>query len=264
MTDRVSAADLPAGKRISAARLTPTEREELEKEGRISPDGFVDIAPPAAPQMIDIRAEARKEAVAALRSVENVPPLPGVKRTEGVATESMGKLHDEIAKLSSELEARQNCPRCGLSLKEKYEVEPTKEDIEEFLKCVLAGEVFTKEYTLFGGRLKVKLRTRTGAEDEAIKKALIAFFKDSQGASDSEILSEVNKYSLATALCSYGDKEYPGVAVENFRASADERISAIPAQIQGFLKAIMQEFNILVDRLTARAQDASFWTGTAG
>jgi len=263
MNERVSAASLPTGKRIPASRLTPTERETLEKEGRISPDGFVDVEPLEAPQMVDVRSEARKSAVDALKSVEKVQSLPGAQKQSQQDAEYTKGLHDEIARLNKELAERQGCPRCGFSLKEKYEVEPTRDDIEEFLKCVLAGTVYTKEFSLFGGKLKVKLRTRTGAEEDAIKKAIVEFFKESQGASETEVLGEIQKYTLAASLCAYNGKEYPSISTETFKAAATERISTIPAQIQGFLRTTLQQFNVLTDRLTARAQDPNFWTGTA-
>lgn len=278
MTERVSAASLPTGKRIPAARLTPTEREALEKEGRIGPDGFADIGPLEPPQMVDLQAEARKSAAAALRSVASVPPIPGAQPLPGSIVKAPGPeevktaeyqkgLHEEIARLNKELEERQGCPRCGLNLKEKYEVEPTQEDIEEFLKCVLAGNVYTKEYQLFGGKLKVKLRTRLGAEDTAIKHAISAYFKESQGISESEVFAELMSYSIAVSLSSYNGVEYPQLPLENtvvFRAAVVDRINTLPSQIQGFLKTLLQQFNVLADKLTARAQDPSFWTGTAG
>lgn len=278
MTERISAASLPTGKRIPAARLTPTERETLEKEGRIGPDGFADIGPLEPPQMVDLQAEARKHAAEALRSVASVPPIPGFQPTppgsiakapeqDEVKTAAYQKgLHDEITRLNRELEERQGCPRCGLDLREKYEVEPTPEDIEEFLKCVLTGNVYTKEYQLFGGKLKVKLRTRLGAEDTAIKHAISAYFKESQGISESEVFAELMSYSIAVSLSAYNGVEYPQLPLENtavFRAAVVDRINTLPSQIQGFLKTLLQQFNVLADKLTARAQDPSFWTGTA-
>lgn len=262
MAERMSAADLPTGKRLSAAHLTETERETLQKEGRISPDGFVDIAPPEAPQMVDLRAEARKSATAALKSVGEVKPVPGTKVSPQDAEYTKG-LHDEIARLNKELEARQGCPRCGLDLKEKYEIEPTSADIEEFLKCVISGSVYTKEYTVFGGKLKVKLRTRTGAEEAAIKKAITEYFKEAQGVSETEVFSELMSYSLAASLSSYAGQAYASLPIENFRAAAIERVGTLPSQIQAFLKTLLQQFNVLSDKLTSRAQDPSFWTGTA-
>lgn len=278
MTERVSAASLPTGKRIPAARLTPTERETLEKEGRISPDGFADIGPLEPPQMVDLQAEARRSAAEALRSVASVPPVPGVTpappgpAVQGPSPETAKTaeyqkgLHEEIARLNKELEERQGCPRCGLNLKEKYEVEPTQEDIEEFLKCVLAGNVYAKEYQLFGGKLKVSLRTRLGSEENLIKKAIVEFFKESQGASETEVYSELMGYSLAVSLQSYAGQGYPDLPLTNvtaFKAAVRERLDTLPSQVQGFLKTLLQQFNVLADKLTARAQDPSFWTGTA-
>lgn len=268
MTDRVSAASLPTGKRISAARLTPMEREALEKEGRISTDGFVDVGPLEPPQLVDLQAEARRDAVAALKSVERVASLPGAPVPKGQAQdgEYLKGLHDEITRLNKELEERQGCPRCGLSLKEKYEVEPTQEDIEEFLKCVLSGSVYTKEYDVFGGKLKVRLRTRLGAEDVLIKRALTEYFRESQGVSETEVFAELMSYTLAVSLSSYGAQEYPSLPMETpavFKAAVAKRIESLPSQVQAFLKTLLQQFNVLTDKLTARAQDPSFWTGTA-
>lgn len=266
MNDRVSAADLPTGKRISAAHLTSMEKETLEREGRITPDGFVDMAPLSPPQMVDLRADARKAATDALKSVERVPPVPGTK-VAAQSAEYEKELHAEIARLNKELEERQGCPRCGLNLKEKYEIEPTREDIEEFLKCVISGNVYTKQYDLFGGRLKVELRTRLGTEESLIKKALMEFFRESQGISETEVYSELARYTLAVSLCRYAGKDYPALPLTDsaaFKEAVKARIDTLPSQVQGFLKTLLQQFNVLTDKLTARAQDPSFWTGTAG
>jgi hypothetical protein len=241
------------------------ERETLEKEGRITPDGFVDVAPLAPPQMLDLRAEARKAAADALKSVGNVAPLPGAKVSAQDAEYTKG-LHEEISRLNKELSERQGCPRCGLNLKEKYEIEPTAEDIEEFLKCVISGSVYTKEYALFGGKLKVKLRTRLGSEETLIKKALTEYFKEAQGVSETEVFSELMTYSIAASLSSYNGQDYPLLPLTNvstFKAKAMERVESLPSQVQAFLKTLLQQFNVLTDKLTSRAQDPSFWTGTA-
>ena len=59
MSERISAGAIPPGKRVSAADLTPMERDKLTTEGRVGPDGFVDIAEPEKPQVIDMKAAAR-------------------------------------------------------------------------------------------------------------------------------------------------------------------------------------------------------------
>jgi hypothetical protein len=103
MNERLSAASLPTGKRISASRLTPTERETLEKEGRIGPDGFVDVEPLEAPQMVDVRSEARKSAVDALKSVEKVQSLPGAQKQAQQDGAYTKELHEEIGNYIDEL-----------------------------------------------------------------------------------------------------------------------------------------------------------------
>jgi hypothetical protein len=41
-----------------------------------------------------------------------------------------------------------------------------------------------------------------------------------------------------------------------------DRMAKIPAQIQNALRPVLTDFHTLVDALTARAGDPSFWEGT--
>lgn len=56
------------------------------------------------------------------------------------------------------------CPHCSWDLTQADPVEPTYGDKMSFLQCMLGGVPYTKEYRLFGGTLAVKFRTLTMRE----------------------------------------------------------------------------------------------------
>lgn len=286
MSERISAGAIPPGKRVSAADLTPMERDKLTTEGRVGPDGFVDIAEPEKPQVIDMKAAARQKAAKDLTAAISGPPvaqdlnelLSGPKAVLGVPAAAVGAsaargedaLRKELIRLQEKMATREKCPRCGLHFEEPYGHEATPEDIKDFLKCVLSATAFVKAYQLFGGRLMVTLGTRSGAIAELIRKAVTAQVKRGEISNEDEVIRSLRQFTMAATLQAYAAdgknlqySELPTDSVEAFAKAAQERIDAVPEPIQLFLRPVLGEFNMLVDLLTSRAQDPNFWTGTA-
>jgi len=267
MTPRVSAASLPTTTRVKVEDLTPMERESLSAQGQIGPDGFLDMEKPAPPEMVDPRADSRKAAIAALGSVVGkvAAALPASVDV-GPDVEQYVK---EIAELQAKLQTRNTCPRCGLGIHESCETKASAADIEEFLKCVLSATHFRKDYTLFGGKLRIKMTTRDGRTDDIIRRVITDKLRLRELVSETEIYALMRHLTMAAALQEYvtteTTKEYPALSTESlaaFEKEATARMDAIPAPIQSFLRPVLAEFNTLVDFMTERARDASFWQGT--
>lgn len=271
--------------RMSADDLTDFERQQLQAEGKIGPEGFVDIELPStasdAQASSPSASNAQRHAVAAqLESVTRnmsttasaAPPQP----SEDDPRAYMAYLESEVHKLKTayedarkKLASRDPCPRCGLKLDEQVRVTPTAHDIDEFLQSVLASEPFSKEYLLFGGKLLVKFRTRTHEQDEAVRALMVRIVKSKQISVDAEIIATLKNISLAVSLVEYRTPKYaldlpelPLYPLEAFEAQVEQRLKHIPMNIRNVLFDVMGQFNELVTMLTARATDENFWQRT--
>lgn len=244
-----------AGGRIPVSDLTPMERKAKADAGEISADGFADVAAPPAPEMVDSRQADRKAAAARLTA-----PVPKVTPTVPAPT--------EVSPEAAEAPVHTHCQRCGLPDDEAYPGEPSKADIESFLAAAVAGEAWTKEFQIFGGKITVLLGTRSGAADEALKRVLNQQLREKLLVSNAEVITAATQYSLASSLRRYTtaqvDLNFEDISgdYKAFLVEADLRLASIPAQIQTALRPLLHEFNATVELLTARAQDPKFWTGT--
>jgi hypothetical protein len=242
------------------ASFTPAEQEHLKAQGLIDPAGFVDMKPPPQPEM---KADPRQAQVAAqLRAATEGPAVaPAVKaEAPGVPTADA----KELENLKKKLADRLHCPRCGIHFDEHFEHQVSSADTNAFLKSVLGGFAFEKTYDLFGGHLKVVLRTRSGPVEAHLREAMMS--QSGTFRSEAHVFNVLKTYTLAASLKSYGSREYSeptGATTELFVAECKKRVNEIPAQAQAFLIPILEDFGKLVTTLTARAQDPSFWTGMA-
>lgn len=69
------------------------------------------------------------------------------------------------------------CPRCTYRLRNvdgsiTEKVTPEEEEVKEYVRRVMSGQRFTKEYTLFEGLARVKLSTLSTSETKAMQRIL--------------------------------------------------------------------------------------------
>lgn len=105
------------------------------------------------------------------------------------------------------------CPHCGLDTEvQKFEV--SEDDRDQWMRHILSGggQRFTKDYTIYGGRIAFKLKSRTGIEDRDIDLATAEFVHSINSISDfQKIRVEMMKIQLLYSLdyITYIDPDNP-------------------------------------------------------
>ena len=120
------------------------------------------------------------------------------------------------------------------------------EDPREFIRTLLAGERFSKAYTLFGDTVIATLQTRTVHENEQLRT-----FSGNGARYNKAAL----RYSLASLRLVTDDS-----ATEVKTGSLDELNDVLCSA----LIAVFRQFESLCDVLFKRADDVNFWKGTGG
>lgn len=266
--------------RIRVEDLTPGERTGLAAQGREVPQsGFMDLEV-RQPELVDPRAADRAKAAQALKSVAPAPrqePAPASPKPEVVnAPTPVAVAKEVLTEPTPETKHPDNCPHCGWDMSKQLDHEPSKGEMAEFLRSVMAGELYTQRVSLFGGAVEVTFRTRTEIEDEGVRDALRYLIRSNKIENDRDLIARARRIHMAigikTLTLGGRDLEFQTAAEELggkvrdgelFLELVDRRISRIPTQL---LDAIYRLFDVFVDKnttMTARAQDPGFWMGSA-
>lgn len=270
-------------RKLRVDTLTDSEKEGLKEQGYdIDGSEFVDIELEPEAKKTDDHEERRRRAAEALSSVSSA----GVPiSTKQEASEEPSHTSREVKALKEQLAAKTkaleaiptHCTRCSWPTGEAVLVEPTKGDIKDFLRSVLGGEVYQKEYKLFGGEVAVTFRTRTGEEENAIRTVIRKMVREGEILQQLDMISEVRRCNFAFGLARYTtststlvfdtgtgledgvDDAFKRVGLLN---EVDIRVNKLPSQLIAVLMRKFDEFSELVDHLTAKVNDVGFWTGT--
>jgi len=258
------AAPARATQRLEVARLTSGEKQGLKEMG-VEIDGrdFIDLEldvplPPPA-------ADPQAQAAAVLKSVA----------TPADDSQTVKDLRDKVKALEEQLlTIPPVCNRCGWPTGEARKVEPTADDLRDFLRAVMSGEPFIKSYHLFDNLVEVRFRTRTGEEDLAVKACLRKMLKANEIAQQSDLLSHARRFNFCCSLISYTSSqrsiEFKGMELpdqnesaytENMEILVRQRIRQLPSQVLSMLLNVYDNFNELVDLLVAKAENPGFWKG---
>lgn len=174
------------------------------------------------------------------------------------------------------------CPRCGWDMRQKFEVETTDRDKEDFVACLLGNTRFKKKYDLLGGRLVLTLRALLSEENRLIYKQLVADQAAERIKTEGEWYAQLVEYRLACSVESLADKngklislvpelneietlypqkerpdDTPLVAALNF---VNNKVLAqeVTKRLVG---THLRQFQRLVEALEAMALEPSFWNG---
>ena len=287
MIDQVNKPDSPkaGSKRISVDSLTDGEKEGLREQGYdVDGSDFVDLELESHSQ-VDLEAERRRKAAEELSSVtkavekaESASVVTDAPREPSGFEAKMKDLEETIRKKDEIIESvPAHCNRCGWPTGEKVVIEPSQEDVKDFLRAVLGGEVYKKEYRLFGEQVAVTFRTRTGEEENTIRRVIRQMVREGEIMQQLDMLSEVRRCNFAFAVVCYttsqttldfssgttADKQ----ETEAFRKhllmeEVERRINKLPSQLIAVLMRKFDEFSELVDNLMSKVNDVGFWTGT--
>lgn len=223
------------------------------------------------PQIVDDRAT-----MAATPAAEAAPaPKPVPQPEEPVVPDAVEEA------LMPAMAFMPFCPRCGWDMRQKYDVNATDRDKEDFVACLLGNTRFKRTFDLFGGKLRVTLRALLTEETKAIYKQLIIDQQQGVVNSEAEWFAQMMDYRLACSVESLADKDgklisvVPEMAEMPFTPDKDNPLATPLVATLDYVntKVLAQEvtkrlvgthlrqFQRLVEALEAMALEPSFWTG---
>ena len=179
----------------------------------------------------------------------------------------------------------QLCPNCSWDQSQREVVEVTEEDKEMWLKHLLSGTRFIKEYRLFGNRVMVVLRGRTVAEQDLIMQQL----GDDQKKNGEPFTPQMylywwSRYALAASLQSIhyegkspkvfpeiinedGKQAYKDVEHSHFGTLAyvsKDKLGYWSDMLHNAVLACQQNFDQLCSRLQFQARSENFFENIDG
>lgn len=144
----------------------PATPPPIKRPPQLDPEIEVDVAPASPPAQVP-------EAQAALPAEEDEPDM------ESGADQMV---HD--------------CPHCGWDLTKPDIPDPTYADKQAFLQSILGQRPFIKQYSLFGGTLKIVFRTLTTKELDTIYAQVLQESRAGEIPSTMDYWEKINRYRL--------------------------------------------------------------------
>jgi hypothetical protein len=92
------------------------------------------------------------------------------------------------------------CPRCGWDMRQRFEVDITELDKQDFLSAVLGGTRFERRFELMGGRMVLVFRSLLAEENRAIQRQLVLDQEAKVFVTTDEWLLRMMEYRLACSL----------------------------------------------------------------
>jgi hypothetical protein len=172
------------------------------------------------------------------------------------------------------------CPRCGWDMRQKFEINPTDRDKEDFIATLLGGARFKKNYELFGGKVTITFRSLLAEENKLIYRQLVLDQQKNKVATEAEWFVQMMDYRLACSLETIADRKgkviaaIPAMEEMTWEGNSDEPLATpLPKQLDLVNKHLAQEatrrlvgthlrqFQRLLEGLEAMALEPSFWNG---
>lgn len=290
----------------------PTEvREEAERYEKASmeiPEHIKRqaITPPTPIDIDDLSPEKLEEIKEVLRDVDKkptrsqpfIPRGPGIAEAKALADKvareaAQGKPAVKAAPKEPELEpevkkepvtpivtADSLCVHCGWPIGNSDDTEPTKADKQMFVAAVLGQKRYIKEFSLFGGQLRVAFRTLRTEEIDMVIKQLTKDWNDGKLSGPAQSVAEATRYQMILALDAvetniglvkqptleeydYDPKDIPtgGTVLPQIV----EHITNEVLTMEPLRRAVAKAYGHFLDttsKLEAMAETSSFWEAT--
>jgi hypothetical protein len=170
------------------------------------------------------------------------------------------------------------CPRCFWDLRKDFPVEPTKQDIQEFVLAILANQCFSKTYTLFDGRVAMRLQALSAKASAMVRNQLAVDTKKMRILEAGDYLATMTDYRMMFMLRELHiggnppiEQVFPEITTLSSR-DADE--TPLRGYVEVFYSDLLVseslirvarqtafEFGALCEKLESMAVDPSFWKG---
>lgn len=174
--------------------------------------------------------------------------------------------------------AQAYCPRCLWELRKPFPVEPTKDDIQNFVIAILGNKCFSKTYSLFGGRVTMHFQALSAKASAMVKTQLAVDVRKQRILEAGDYLATMVDYRMMFAL---RELYIPG-SPPNHQIFADiltltskqEDETPLRGYVEVFYSDLVIsesliriarqtafEFGALCEKLEAMAIEPSFWNG---
>jgi hypothetical protein len=165
------------------------------------------------------------------------------------------------------------CPRCAFRLKDKDgnpvpKVEANEEEKREYIRRMLAGERYTKTFSIYDGRINLTFTTLSGRTSKNLNRVLQQITLDEAMREDPKATAYGLKMMAALTRLEVGDNTYnytldidPEMKLETAKAKYEERFGDFD---EWLLVAIITAFGCFERLLQLLMEDGfseNFWKG---
>lgn len=174
----------------------------------------------------------------------------------------------------------ERCSRCGWPKDIADPVVPTSTDKDQFLQAVLGQKPFVKSYDLYGGRVRVDIRTLTYKEVDNCWHQTFADYSAGLLKTAIDQNNQLLRYRTSLQVCGITGglsvnipKSYEEwVRVLGDKANVDRGATVLPQVFERFstivagesmyrtITGLVEQFNSLVVKMEANANSPDFWT----
>ena len=182
----------------------------LDEQAVISGDEQEQESPPPDTTASGPEEEERAdEPEAEAEQAEEEPQEPSPDTVEGSTNEALYYERTPINNHGERL-----CPRCGWDTRyNRHDPFPTNHDRTEFLRTILTNDRFRKQFTLFGGRVRVTFRSLFYEEAEDLSRFVQWVYQKHQ---DQRIAGlQANRVNMASCIEQIEMFDEDGVQVKN-------------------------------------------------
>lgn len=146
----------------------------------------------------------------------------------------------------------------------------TPEDKSAFLDSVVNNSRFEKDYSLFGGKVSLTVRSLTSEEVQALAAWVV---KHGMSEPDWQVSGRYRKYLMAAQVSKYNGVEMPPLEAPLFETldkdgksvkepgwlSRGEYWDGMPSGLVDAILACLANFDMTYSTLCKKAEDANFW-----
>jgi hypothetical protein len=155
------------------------------------------------------------------------------------------------------------CVRCGWS--PGKENKPLESDLEEYLRCILGGQSFHKEYEMYDGKIKLVFRSINNKQVDALNNLLfkMADHIDQAVIQDKSIKLKL-MYFLSEAKLAEQTHEYPMPRITEYDqidAEFNARFGEFGEPVIRMMSQTLMLFMELQGMLITQGFDSNFWKG---
>jgi HPt (histidine-containing phosphotransfer) domain-containing protein len=257
-----------------------TEAEKYEEETAGMSDSVrkaLDRLKTSMPEIVD----DREEAAAAEPTAAAEAPAPAEAPVTAPESETAPELPLGTTGVNAPMLVLPFCPRCGWDMQQKFDVEVTDTDKEDFLATLLGGERFRRDYELAGGKMRVRFRSMLADENFLVQRQLLLDQANKEIFSEAEWFLRMAEYRMACSLEGVYNGEGKPIMLNSelhdvqFTPPEHQPTqTALPTARQNINTKVLahevtrrlvanqlRKFQRLIEALEAMALEPSFWNG---